>query len=90
MKVQMGMTLPLVWENPPPAKTGTGGYTSWRLPWPHIVAVLRDHPGRWARLTDDDMSVASGWQTAHRHGLEAVIRGGLLYVRWPEEENDNG
>lgn len=78
------------WEDPPAPRSKPP--RPWR--WVAEAAELREHPGRWARLTTDSANLRSAAAMAHniRAGLlrafqpagafEAVARGDEVWVRY--------
>ena len=71
------------WEDPPRANTS----------WVAVIAELREHPGRWARVFEPSQNLrrAQNARTSCvKHGAEAVVRkvngeGHGVWARWPVE-----
>lgn len=76
----------LVWEEPPPDGRGSADWG--RLDHDAIANLLREHPGRWARICNGSTFSASairkGQQRAYRPSgsYEAVTRLGAVYARY--------
>ena len=62
------MNVETIWEAPPPKKTGRrlGGE---RARW---LAVLKEHPGQWAKWPRPTANGATTW--FRKHGCEVAMR----------------
>lgn len=82
------MTDDLEWKTPPESKTGYTGKHD------RAVAVLKRHPGEWARVQRDMSSTGAGMPWRKR-GCEVTTRPAEsakpgkydIYVRWPEPDS---
>jgi hypothetical protein len=74
-----------VWEDPPAVKTSKGERV-----WPGVIAELKRHPGRWARIFECEPDKGSSTATylRTRYHLELVTRTidgrRVFFARWPE------
>ena len=72
----------IVWEDPPPGNEGHKRTYPRELP-----DLIKASPGRWAKLAKYK-NPNSASATAARfklQGFEAVSRGAVVYLRWPED-----
>ncbi len=51
------------------------------------IEYLKEHPGKWARLTNLSPTGA-GLALGEYPGIEATIRGDVLYARWVGEASE--
>lgn len=83
------MSMQIKWQDPPEPSTGRGRQTSRERD--QLVAQLKNHPGKWALILEDQKS-SSAATSMRKRGCEArSVRHRKtntydVYARWPEQD----